>query len=214
MYGGSSVCGRYAEPGTSRAPHWRFSQARCRKSRETSALHAVRATPRAPSESRRPQHAAASTTPAHLAARCEATSEQLRVLLASAGSLPITDPLQHCARGCSHSRAAPSRGCSSERPSAHRLPDHAFTIAGSKSRHHDRDMSAPAPTSNPSMTTPILSQQASIDGLFYLSFGETTIRADHIGVLFQIVQRGVPHLTMADNLAGSVTASRADMART
>ena len=33
---------------------------------------------------------------------------------------------------------------------------HAVMVAGSKSRHLDRDMSAPGPTSNPTATTPLL----------------------------------------------------------
>ena len=59
-----------------------------------------------------------------------------------------------CARGCT---TAPLRLAScAPRPTP--SSRHAFMIAGSKSQHFDRELSVPAPTSNPTTTTPILPQ--------------------------------------------------------
>ena len=101
-----------------------------RSSRESSPI-SPRATP------------AASITPAHR-----------RCVRPEPNSRPPHHSCPDCARGCA---TAPSRlaSCAPRPPPP---SSHAFTIAGSKSRHLDRDMSVPAPTSNPTTTTPILPQ--------------------------------------------------------
>ena len=76
-----------------------------------------------------------------------------------------------CARGCT---TAPLRLVSwAPRPPP--PSSHAFTIAGSKSRHLDRDMSVPAPTSNPTTTTPILPQLCQSTGCSSYPY----VRVDH-----------------------------------